>query len=100
MLIINKNFKPERHLDLSLDFQGQDFNFIPFGSGRRLCPAIDFATTLIEVAVANFVYRFNWRVENRPLGDDDEYYLAETTGIEVCRKFPLIAFPSFASFTI
>ncbi|CAL9226172.1 unnamed protein product [Arabidopsis halleri] len=95
-----EEFKPERHLDLSLDFQGQDFNFIPFGSGRRLCPAIDFATTLIEVAVANFVYRFNWRVENRLLGDDDEYYLAETTGIEVCRKFPLIAFPSFASFTI
>ncbi|XP_019088984.1 PREDICTED: putative cytochrome P450 71A28 [Camelina sativa] len=89
-----EEFKPERHLGLPLDFRGQDFNFIPFGSGRRLCPAIDFATTLIEVALANFVYRFNWRVENRPLGDDDEYYLAETTGIEVCRKFPLIAFPA------
>ncbi|VYS63330.1 unnamed protein product [Arabidopsis thaliana] len=66
-----EEFKPERHLDLPLNFQGQDFNFIPFGSGRRLCPAIDFATMLIEVGLANFVYRFNWRVETRPLGDDD-----------------------------
>lgn len=58
-------------MDLPLNFQGQDFNFIPFGSGRRLCPDIDFATMLIEVGLANFVYRFNWRVETRPLGDDD-----------------------------
>ncbi|KAG2263352.1 hypothetical protein Bca52824_070431 [Brassica carinata] len=89
-----EEFKPERHLDLPLDFTGQDFKFIPFGSGRRLCPGIGFATALIEVTLANLVNRFNWRVESRPLGDDDQYYLAETTGIEVCRKFPLIAFPS------
>nr|QWK52287.1 cytochrome P450 71A28 [Isatis tinctoria] len=95
-----EEFKPERHLDLPLDFSGQDFKFIPFGSGRRLCPGIGFAMSLTEVTLANLVNRFNWRVEIRPLGDDDRYYLAETTGIEVCRKFPLIAFPSSASSTI
>lgn len=26
-----EEFKPQRHLDQPLDFQGQDFNFIPFG---------------------------------------------------------------------
>ncbi|CAH8346081.1 unnamed protein product [Eruca vesicaria subsp. sativa] len=93
-------FKPERHLDMHLKFRGQDLNFIPFGSGRRLCPGIDFAVTLIEVALANLVNRFNWRVESRPLGDDDQYYLAETTGIEVGRKFPLFAFPSSALSTM
>uniref|UniRef100_A0A1J3DZB4 Putative cytochrome P450 71A28 n=1 Tax=Noccaea caerulescens TaxID=107243 RepID=A0A1J3DZB4_NOCCA len=91
-----EEFKPERHLDLPLDFQGQDFKYIPFGSGRRLCPGIELGTVLIEVTLANLVNRFNWRVETRPLGDDDEYYLAEATGIEVCRKFPLIAFPSLS----
>ncbi|CAH8317029.1 unnamed protein product [Eruca vesicaria subsp. sativa] len=91
-----EEFKPERHLDQPLDFSGQDFKFIPFGSGRRLCPGIGFATALVEVTLANLVNRFNWRVESRPLGDDDQYYLAESTGIEVCRKFPLFAFPSSA----
>ncbi|CAA7058567.1 unnamed protein product [Microthlaspi erraticum] len=89
-----EEFRPERHLDVPLGFQGQDFKYIPFGSGRRLCPGIGFGLALIEVTLANLVNRFNWRVETRPSGDDDEYYLAETTGIEVCRKFPLIAFPS------
>ncbi|KAJ0236666.1 hypothetical protein HA466_0253720 [Hirschfeldia incana] len=93
-------FKPERHLDLPLDFSGQDFKFIPFGSGRRICPGIGFAMALIEVTLANLVNRFNWRVESRPLGDDDQYYLAETTGIEVCRRFHLFAFPSSASSTL
>ncbi|KAL0835577.1 hypothetical protein Bca101_087466 [Brassica carinata] len=83
-----EEFKPDRHLDQPLDFSGQDFKFIPFGSGRRLCPGIGFAMALIEVTLANLVNRFNWKVEIRPLGDDDQYYLAEATGIEVCRKFP------------
>ncbi|KAJ4912354.1 Cytochrome P450 71A15 [Raphanus sativus] len=95
-----EEFKPERHLDLPLDFSGQDFKYIPFGSGRRLCPGIGFAMALIEVTLANLVNRFNWKVEIRPNGDDDHYYLAETTGIEVGRKFPLFVFPSLASSTL
>ncbi|CAN8275037.1 unnamed protein product [Cochlearia groenlandica] len=95
-----EEFKPERHLDQLLDFSGKDFKYIPFGSGRRLCPGIEFAKALTEVTLANLVNRFDWRVESRPLGDDDQYYLAETTGIEVCRKFPLVVFPSLALSTI
>ncbi|KAG2239135.1 hypothetical protein Bca52824_089995 [Brassica carinata] len=95
-----EEFKPERHLDLPLDFSGQDFKYIPFGSGRRLCPGIGFAMALIEVALANLVNRFNWRVKSRPLGDDDQYYLAEAPGIEVGRKFPLFVFPSLAPSTL
>ncbi|KAF3528356.1 hypothetical protein DY000_02039048 [Brassica cretica] len=95
-----EEFKPDRHLDQPLDFSGQDFKFIPFGSGRRLCPGIGFAMALIEVTLANLVNRFNWKVEIRPLRDDDQYYLAEATGIEVCRKFPLFVFPSLASSTL
>uniref|UniRef100_A0A1J3K526 Cytochrome P450 71A15 n=1 Tax=Noccaea caerulescens TaxID=107243 RepID=A0A1J3K526_NOCCA len=89
-----EEFKPERHLDSALDFQGQNFMYIPFGSGRRLCPGIGFAMALAEVTLANLVNRFNWKFEARTEGDDDQYHLAEAFGIEVCRKFPLIAFPS------
>lgn len=87
-------FKAERHLESPLDFQGQNFMYIPFGLGRRLCLGIGFAMALAEVTLANLVNRFNRKIEVRKLGDDDQYHLAETVGMEAARKFPLIAFPS------
>lgn len=87
-----EEFKPERHLDSTLDYHGKDLNFIPFGSGRRICPGINLALGLVEVTVANLVGRFDWRAEAGPNGDQPD--LTEAIGIDVCRKFPLIAFPS------
>ncbi|CAH8390873.1 unnamed protein product [Eruca vesicaria subsp. sativa] len=94
-----EEFKPERHLNSSLDFQGQDYKFIPFGSGRRLCPGIRLASVLVEVTVANLVKRFDWRVQPGPHGVDKPD-LAEAAGIEACRKYPLIVFPSSVVFPI
>ncbi|CBI32516.3 unnamed protein product, partial [Vitis vinifera] len=38
-------FQPERFLTkhVDLDVRGQNFEFLPFGSGRRVCPGISFA---------------------------------------------------------
>ncbi|KAH0851136.1 hypothetical protein HID58_094981 [Brassica napus] len=95
-----EEFKPERHLNSSLDFQGQDYKFIPFGSGRRLCPAIRLALVLVEVTVANLVKRFDWRVQVGPHGVD-KLDLAEAAGIEACcNKYPLIVFPTSVVFPI
>ncbi|KAJ4899856.1 hypothetical protein Rs2_13807 [Raphanus sativus] len=94
-----EEFKPERHLNSSWDFQGQDYKFIPFGSGRRLCPGIRLALVLVEVTVANLVKRFDWRVPVGPHGMDKPD-LAEAAGIEACRKFPLIVFPTSVMFPI
>ncbi|VYS45761.1 unnamed protein product [Arabidopsis thaliana] len=87
-----EEFKPERHLDSTLDYHGQDLNYIPFGSGRRICPGINLAMGLVEVTLANLVGRFDWSVDPGPNGDQPD--LAEDFGLDVCRKNPLIAFPS------
>ncbi|KAL0692284.1 hypothetical protein Bca4012_059464 [Brassica carinata] len=84
-----EEFRPERHLDLLVDFQGQNFKYIPFGSGRRRCPGIRFALALVEVTLANLVKRFDWKVEVGTMGDDKPD-LAEPIGLDVCRKFPLV----------
>ncbi|PIA36168.1 hypothetical protein AQUCO_03400228v1, partial [Aquilegia coerulea] len=53
---------PERFIDKPVDLVGQDFDFIPFGGGRRKCPAILFATTSIGSVLANLLYWFNWEL--------------------------------------
>ncbi|XP_019100222.1 PREDICTED: cytochrome P450 71A26-like isoform X2 [Camelina sativa] len=87
-----EEFRPERHLDSSVDFRGKDFELIPFGAGRRICPAISFAVVLNEEVLANLVNQFDWRllVESTEVRTG----VAESTGIAAPRMFPLYAIAS------
>ena len=53
-------FMPDRFIDSSIDIKGHDFELIPFGSGRRICPAVNFATIIIELVLAILLYVFEW----------------------------------------
>ena len=54
-----EEFIPERFMDNSIDYKGQNFELLTFGSGRRSCPGIYMATTTIELVLANLLYCFN-----------------------------------------
>ncbi|RCV06051.1 hypothetical protein SETIT_1G132500v2 [Setaria italica] len=61
-----EQFKPERFIgmgsDVDINFKGNDFKFLPFGAGRRICPGTNFSISTLEIMVANLMYRFNWEV--------------------------------------
>lgn len=57
-------FKPERFHGSSVDFKGFDFEFIPFGAGRRICPGIAFGVTMIELALSQLLCHFDWKLAN------------------------------------
>ncbi|KAE8786115.1 Cytochrome P450 76C4 [Hordeum vulgare] len=57
-------FVPERFLDLAdqVDFRGKAFEFIPFGSGRRLCPGLPMAERVVPFILASLLHAFEWRL--------------------------------------
>ncbi|XP_024970983.1 probable (S)-N-methylcoclaurine 3'-hydroxylase isozyme 2 [Cynara cardunculus var. scolymus] len=54
------SFKPERFLGLNLDFKGQDFEFIPFGAGRRMCPGLPSGIKSVQSILASLIHQFEW----------------------------------------
>lgn len=59
-----EEFKPERFWSGDVDYKGNDFHYIAFGAGRRICPGIQFAITTIELALANLLNRFDWKLSS------------------------------------
>ena len=59
-----ESFRPERFRGTSVDFKGGSFQYLPFGSGRRMCPGIEFGLASIEITLAHLLYQFNWQFPN------------------------------------
>ncbi|KAL3654965.1 hypothetical protein CASFOL_000751 [Castilleja foliolosa] len=59
-----ESFQPERFLDSKLDYRGQHFELITFGSGRRICVGLPLAHLMVHLLVACFVHSFDWKLEN------------------------------------
>ncbi|XP_031739495.1 cytochrome P450 71A1-like [Cucumis sativus] len=80
-------FIPERFMDKtnSADYKGQNFEFIPFGSGRRKCPGLSFGIASFEFALANILYWFDWKLPDGCESLDVE----EANGLTVRKKKPL-----------
>ncbi|XP_047957193.1 6,7,8-trihydroxycoumarin synthase-like [Salvia hispanica] len=55
-------FVPERFLNSGIDGKVRDLEFLPFGSGRRMCPGMGMGLLNVELAVANLVYSFDWEL--------------------------------------
>lgn len=82
-----EKFNPERFMNSPTDFRGQDFQLIPFGGGRRICPGISFAIANNELVLANLVNKFDWTLPGgaKPESLDTD----ECTGLTIHRKTPL-----------
>ncbi|XP_054821901.1 cytochrome P450 736A117-like [Prosopis cineraria] len=83
-----QEFEPDRFLNSSVDYKGQDFQLIPFGAGRRGCPGTQFAMALNELVIANIVFHFDWSLPDGEQGKDLD--MSETRGLTAHRKIPLL----------
>ncbi|KAM2075975.1 hypothetical protein ACFX1T_038778 [Malus domestica] len=76
-----KEFLPERFMDSSIDYKGNHFELLPFGARRRGCPGINFGVKLIELALANLLYCFDWELPHGVRIEDLD--MGEATGLVV-----------------
>ncbi|XP_061348261.1 geraniol 8-hydroxylase-like [Gastrolobium bilobum] len=82
-------FDPTRFLDAECDYSGSNFNYLPFGSGRRICAGIAMAERTVLYSLATLVHLFDWTI---PQGENLD--ISEKFGIVLKKKIPLVAIPT------
>lgn len=84
-----EEFAPERFLGSRIDVKGQDYELLPFGSGRRMCPGYSLGLKVIQVSLANLLHGFAWRLPDGVT--KEELSMEEIFGLSTPRKSPLEA---------
>ncbi|GMJ07396.1 cytochrome P450, family 76, subfamily C, polypeptide 4 [Hibiscus trionum] len=85
------SFMPERFLGSKIDVKGTDFELIPFGAGRRICPGLPLGNRMLHLIVGSLLNCFDWKLEDGISPDD--ITMEENCGITVQKAIPLRAIP-------
>ncbi|CAL5081060.1 unnamed protein product [Urochloa decumbens] len=96
-----EEFRPERFLAggaaggggsrPAVDFRGTDYQLLPFGAGRRICPGINFALPVLELALASLLRHFDWELPAGVRPDDVD--MVEAPGLSAPPRVPLVLVP-------
>ncbi|XP_076914296.1 germacrene A hydroxylase [Bidens hawaiensis] len=87
------SFVPERFEKSNTNIVGADYEYLPFGAGRRMCPGSVLGLANVQLPLANMLYHFNWKL---PKGaSNDQLDMTESFGATVQRKTELILVPTF-----
>ncbi|KDP38131.1 hypothetical protein JCGZ_04774 [Jatropha curcas] len=85
-----EKFIPERFLvdHQEMDFYGQGFHFLPFGSGRRACIGQSHALTVTYTTIASLIQCFDWKLK-----DGEKFDVKLTSGYSGAMAVPLVCYP-------
>ncbi|KAJ6677219.1 CYTOCHROME P450 71B11-RELATED [Salix viminalis] len=87
-----EKFYPERFLDRSTDYKGTNFEFLPFGSGKRICPGMAFGVATVELPLAKLLLHFDWEIPDGIKPED--FDMSEIVSASVTRKNDIVLIPA------
>ncbi|MBA0740055.1 hypothetical protein Gogos_013278 [Gossypium gossypioides] len=85
-----EKFMPERFLGYSTEMKGQDFHYLPFGSGRRACPGASHAMFVMHATIGALTQCFDWKVKEAEKVDTE----VAGTGYSGAFAVPLLCYPN------
>ncbi|GJN20685.1 hypothetical protein PR202_gb08088 [Eleusine coracana subsp. coracana] len=88
----SEEFMPERFEACNVDFKGADFQFVPFGAGRRMCPGIGFGLANMVLPLASLLYYFDWALPDGM--EPGELDMTEALGVTTRRRSDLLLVPT------
>ncbi|GJN05390.1 hypothetical protein PR202_ga23011 [Eleusine coracana subsp. coracana] len=84
-----EEFRPERFMESKVDVKGQDFDLLPFGSGRRMCPGMGLALKMAPLTLAYLLHAFAWRLPDGVVAEEVD--MEERLRFTMPRNVPLEA---------
>ncbi|XP_019186764.1 PREDICTED: geraniol 8-hydroxylase-like [Ipomoea nil] len=84
-------FNPERFWDSKIDVRGQDFELIPFGAGRRICPGLPMAVRMVPVMLGSLLNSFEWKIEGDITSENLD--MEAKFGMTLAKAHPFRAIP-------
>lgn len=86
-------FIPERFMVDGLNMNSlqqhmENFNYFPFGSGRRGCPGAPLALTVVQSIIGALVQCFDWKGK-----DGEKVDMQEGSGFSMGMAKPLVCYP-------
>lgn len=81
-------FLPERFLHTpTVDYRGHNFELIPFGAGRRICPGLPLGHRILHFILASLLHSFDWSLPHAHTQLD----MTEQFGLSLHKAAPLKA---------
>ncbi|XP_059643246.1 geraniol 8-hydroxylase-like [Cornus florida] len=87
----HESFMPERFLGSEVDVRGRNFELLPFGSGRRICPGMPLAIRMVHLMLGSLINLFDWKLEDGITPED--LNMEEKFGFTLQKAQPLLAIP-------
>ncbi|XP_026451160.1 cytochrome P450 76A2-like [Papaver somniferum] len=92
------SFNPDRFLGNDVDYRGQHFGLIPFGSGRRICPGLPMAHQSLHIMLGSLLQSFHWALESGVTPESID--MSETLGITLRKTVPLKVIPRASALVV